>query len=224
MAHRREQCLPATQNIVTIDGFQCPTVCQDAEQNALLKAVLFTPWCCCSAKDCNSVLKFRHMMSNGDCAARLHTFARAWRLRQSELRVLAQRGEVRKAAARKRLTLRDTTFGSRRVEPRAEIEAGNEVRSVLLSYSLAALRRTMAAEGIRRILAFADMQCSWHIEQWSLAEYCAFVARDVVAHIELAAEARVKEGQRVLGKGQTATSRMKNRPLMTQGWRRARAS
>ena len=57
----------------------------------------------------------------------------------------------------------------------------------------------MAAEGMRRILAFADTQCSWHIEQCSLAEYCAFVARDVVAHIELAAEARAKEGQRALG-------------------------
>ena len=115
LAHRYEQCLKSTMDIVTIDGFQCPTVSQDPEQNALLKAMLFTPWCCCSAKDCNSVLKFRHMMSNGDSAARLHTFARAWRLRQSELHVLAQRAEERETAARKSLTLRDTTFGSRSI-------------------------------------------------------------------------------------------------------------
>ena len=31
-------------HVPTIDGFQCPTVEQDAEQNALLKAILFTPW------------------------------------------------------------------------------------------------------------------------------------------------------------------------------------
>ena len=31
-------------SVPTIDGFQCPTVEQDAEQNALLKAILFTPW------------------------------------------------------------------------------------------------------------------------------------------------------------------------------------
>merc|ERR1711994_586376 len=58
----------------------------------------------------------------------------------------------------------------------------------------------MAAEGLRRILAFAEMPCSWHSEQCTLAEYCAFVARDVLGHMELAAEARVKEGQRALGK------------------------
>ena len=204
LAHRYEQALKTSQDIVTIDGFQCPTVLQDAEQNALLKALLFTPWRCCCAQDCNSVMKFRHMMSNGDSAARLHTFARAWRLRQSELHVLAQRAEEREAAARKSLTLRDTTFGSRSMEPRAAIEAGNEVRSMLLSYSHAALRRTMTAEGIRRILAFAGMQCSWHSEQCTLAEYCAFVARDVLGHMELAAEARVKEGQRALRKDEDA--------------------
>ena len=44
------------------------------------------------------------------------------------------------------------------------------------------------------------MQCSWHIEQCTLAEYCAFVARDVLGHMELAAEARVKEGQQAQGK------------------------
>ena len=201
LAHRYEQCLKPIQDVVTIDGFQCPTLVQDVEQNALLKAMLFTPWRCCGPQECNSVLKFRHMMSNGECAARRHTFARAWRLRQSELHVLAERAEQREAAARKRLTLRDTTFGSRSMEPRASIDAGNEVRSMLLSYSQTALRRTMTAEGIRRILAFADMQCSWHIEQCTLAEYCAFVSRDVLGHMELAAEARVKEGQRALGKG-----------------------
>ena len=44
LAHLREQCLHMTQHIVTIDGFQCSPGYQDAEQNALLKAVLFTPW------------------------------------------------------------------------------------------------------------------------------------------------------------------------------------
>ena len=102
--------------------------------------------------------------------------------------------------ARKRLTLHDTTFASKCVEPRSLVDAGNEVRSMLLSYSKMVLRRTMAAEGIRRILAFAGMRCSWHSEQCTLAEHCAFVARDVLAHMELAAQARVKEGQRLLSK------------------------
>ena len=35
------------------------------------------------------------------------------------------------------------------------------------------------------------MLCTWQDEQCALAEFCAYVARDVVAHVDLAAEARV---------------------------------
>ena len=42
-------------SVPTIDGFQCPTVHQDAEQNALLKALLFTPFCCADPMTCGSV-------------------------------------------------------------------------------------------------------------------------------------------------------------------------
>ena len=51
-------------NVPTIAGFQCPTVHQDAEQNALLKALLFTPFCCTTPMTCGSVLNFRHMLSS----------------------------------------------------------------------------------------------------------------------------------------------------------------
>ena len=84
------------------------------------------------------MLQFLRMMSSGGSAARLHTFARAWRLRQSELHVLAQRAEERAAAARKRLSLRDATSGNRNIEPRTAIDVGNVVRSMLLNYSRAA--------------------------------------------------------------------------------------
>ena len=43
-------------NVPTIDGFQCPTVEQDAEQNALLKAILFSPWACTDPMTCGNVL------------------------------------------------------------------------------------------------------------------------------------------------------------------------
>ena len=43
-------------HVPTIDGFQFPTVEQDAEQNALVKAILFTPWSCTDAMTCGSVL------------------------------------------------------------------------------------------------------------------------------------------------------------------------
>ena len=53
--------------------------------------------------------------------------------------------------------------------------------------------RRQPNEAIRRILAFLGHICKWHPEQLTLAEYSAFVARDVLAHIELAATAKVKE-------------------------------
>ena len=45
---------------------------------------------------------------------------------------------------------------------------------------------------MRTILAFLGKPCRWHDEQCTLAEFSAYIARDVLAHIDLAAEARVK--------------------------------
>ena len=42
------------------------------------------------------------------------------------------------------------------------------------------------------MLAFSGCMCSWHGEQCTLAEFCAYIARDVISHIELAAEAKIK--------------------------------
>ena len=53
-------------HVPTIDGFQCPTVEQDAEQNALLKTLLFTPWSCTDPLQCGSVMNFRHFFSNNN--------------------------------------------------------------------------------------------------------------------------------------------------------------
>eukprot|EP00959_Pyramimonas_sp_CCMP1952_P413541 8665451-Pyramimonas_sp.AAC.1 len=50
----------------------------------------------------------------------------------------------------------------------------------------------MPAEAARRILAFSNHHCRWHEEQCTLAEFCAHAARDVLAHVGLAAEARAK--------------------------------
>ena len=50
----------------------------------------------------------------------------------------------------------------------------------------------MPAQALRQILAFCDQPHAWHDEQCTLAEFCAYIAADVMANIELAAEARVK--------------------------------
>ena len=145
-------------NVPTIDGFQCPTVHQDAEQNALLKALLFTPFCCTTPMTCGSVLNFRHMLSSSRGSGQLgagcafqststnqpassspdvgvalqsanesYTFKRAWKLRHSEIHVLAARADSRHAAARKHLVLADTALFAEMKEPRHEIEVGESI-------------------------------------------------------------------------------------------------
>ena len=50
----------------------------------------------------------------------------------------------------------------------------------------------MPSEALRSIMRFVGTKFSWHDEQCNLAEFSAYVARDVSAHIDFAAEARVK--------------------------------
>jgi hypothetical protein len=203
-------------SVPTVNGFQCPTVRQDAEQNALFKAILFTPWCCTDASKCGSVMNFQSLLSNGSSPqedgdasqlaassssscpppTRKYTFQRGWRLRRSEILVLADRADARCAAARKKLVMHDTVLFAERKEPLAAIEDGEAMKDAISSYCRKQLHRTMAANGLRLILEFAALPCKWHQEQCTLPEFCAYVARDVIAHIDLSAEARVKKPSR----------------------------
>ena len=51
--------------VPTIDGFQCPAMVQDAEQNALFKAILFSPWACTDVLSFGSPTMFTQLFSNG---------------------------------------------------------------------------------------------------------------------------------------------------------------
>ena len=55
-------------NVPTIHGFQCPTVQQDAEQNAILKTILFSPWRCTDPMQCGSVLMYKNLLSDNSSA------------------------------------------------------------------------------------------------------------------------------------------------------------
>jgi len=76
-------------------------------------------------------------------------------------------------------------------EPKKDIEEGEKLREFMSIYTRG-LKRTPPAHALRIILAFLGKPCRWHDEQCTLAEFSAYVARDVMAHIDLAAEARVK--------------------------------
>ena len=195
--------------VPTIDGFQCPTVEQDAEQNALFKSIFFTPWSCTNPMTCGHVSMYQGHLSNGNDSeggtpqsARAYTFERAWKLRCSEILVLAHRAQCRCMAARKRLVLADTTLFADMKEPKDKSEA-DEVRKVLRMIYLMRLRRTPPFQGIRIILAFLALPCKWHEEQCTVAEFTAYWSRDVLAHIDLAAEARVKKPSKPLQPDQT---------------------
>ena len=188
-------------SVLTIDGFQCPTVLQDAEQNALLKALLFSPFACTDPLRCGNTLNFRGLLSNNshghdcNCGASqpalspvlpclpqgcAYTYQRAWKLRKSEMEVLAQRAETRIGAARKRLVLADTILFADMKEPMAAIEYGEQVKMMLFTIFIRHLRRTPPLHGVRTILAFLGQPCRWHEEQCTLAEFSAYLGRDVM--------------------------------------------
>ena len=127
---------------------------------------------------------------------RAYTFQQAWRLRHSELQVLTGRADARRSTARKWLVLADTTTFAENKGPLAKAQAGEDIKRLFREFCRSRLQRTMPAQGLRVILAFLGFLSKWHPEQCTLAEFSAFVARDVIAHVDLAAEARVKKPTR----------------------------
>jgi hypothetical protein len=208
------QVVRVSIGVPVIEGFQCPSWEQDAEQNSLLKHVLFTPWYCDDAMDCGSHRKFERCFSNGDAIPlaadradevppppslagvrlrrRRYTLARGWCQRKVQILIEAERAEARQQAAQKYLTLADTTLWC---DTKAEKEALDEAKEWCMCGLQWArtLGGTIALEPLRRTLAFAGLAFRYHAEQCTLSEYASFVARDVMAHVDLAAEARKKE-------------------------------
>ena len=146
MANRYVQRILLTAvSVPTLDGFQCPTWDQDPEQNSLLKSMLFTPWVCGGPLLCGNSSRFRHMLARCGCSDRStecrdasqlaevsatqFTFERAWRLRCSEIHVLAARADTKCHAARKHLVMEDTTLFATMREPREAIRRGEDIKN-----------------------------------------------------------------------------------------------
>ena len=60
-----------------------------------------------------------------------------------------------------------------------------------------AMENPMAGHAARLILAFVSFPLKCHPEYCSLAEFSCYLVRDVVAHVDLAAEARAKQLRKV---------------------------
>ena len=180
-----QEVLWTRMNAPAIEGFQCMPWAQDPEDNSLFKALSFTPWACEGPLTCGSVSQYNHLLRNCGClAARPYSFERARRLRCAEIHVLAARADSRCRLALKRLVLADTTLFSELKEPQANLDEDELV--------LASLAHFARSQLVRRILAFSNHHCRWHEEKCTLAELRAYVARHVLAHVDIAAEARVK--------------------------------
>ena len=95
----------------------------------------------------------------------------------------------------------DTTLFAEVKEPRGAIQHGNEILDVLCTYARTALHRTMPLHAARVLLAFAGCCSKFHAEQCTLAEFSAYVIRDVISHMELAAEARIKKPSAAIDAG-----------------------
>ena len=78
-----------------------------------------------------------------EARARKYIFERAWRLRCSELHVLAQRADSRCHAAKKKLVLADTTLFAERKEPQHAIQEGEATKNLLRVVTIRKLQRTM---------------------------------------------------------------------------------
>ena len=114
------------------------------------------------------------LLSPAPAQERTHTFLRAWKLRKSEILVLAQRADRRSLASRKKLVMADTTLFAELKEPKSAIEEGEQVKELLMSlFGTKNLRRSPPTHGVRTILAFLGMSCKWHDEQCTLAEFSA---------------------------------------------------
>ena len=79
-----------------------------------------------------------------------------------------------------------------------KIEEAEKVRHIVMMLFFTCLRRSPPGHAIRTILAFRGLPCKWHEEQCSVAEFAAYISRDVMAHVDLAAEARVKKPRQQL--------------------------
>ena len=106
--------------------------------------MLFTPWVCGGPLLCGNSSRFRHMLARCGCSDRatesrdasqlaevsatLFTFERAWRLRCSEIHVLAARADTKCHAARKHLVMEDTTLFATLREPREAIRQGEDIK------------------------------------------------------------------------------------------------
>ena len=102
----------------------------------------------------------------------------------------AQGADAKYDAANKFLVLADTTLFFEIEEPKEELERGIQlIRDVRACSSTC---RRIPLRALQQLLAFSGLACPYHAEQGSLAEYCAYKAGGVLAHIDLAAEAKAR--------------------------------
>jgi len=198
----------------------CRSDVHGGEENAVYKAILFTPLRCPGAGSCADVLSCEAAVFLDQ--NNIHSFAAAWKARRAEIETLAQAGQEKTNRAKRIPVVKDTTVfkecsvarscdseqsGKDAAELLAQkIQESKEFAPTLIRLCLEQhlgnllekgdreLPRGMVWNNTERILQVIcqclDIHSGPHPDQLHLAEYVAYKARDVLFNLDLSVDAR----------------------------------
>ena len=221
LARSYVQRINTRPSIPIVIGMKCSTISADIEGNAQYKALLCTPWRCAGKGACQNFDQFAHMCAAKTCIPHTmptsHTFALGWKHRRSSIEVQAARAELKRHAGKRELVISDTT-PLRQFMPaqddttwnsssalRTSIQEGFDaqefpvsVQQIVQSFLCAthSACQVWGSDGHARCPEPAggcrSMIVRYHPEQLSMEEFVGHKLREVVFHIDLAAEAAIK--------------------------------
>ena len=193
-------------------GPSIPTIAQDIESNCLVKALLFQPLACKTAKTCASIENFAPLLAQvankQNAPQPVWSFAHAWKTERAHIECLADAAVMCEDAAHKQHSILDCVEFRTWVPPAPEQNSAvaaslrNILREIVVKYFPMSCLRLLAAflcvahENLEtcfgRNSSCIILSPGCHPEQPLLAEYAGRLARKVTTNIDLTAESRIK--------------------------------
>jgi len=171
--------------IPRIHGLQCPTLAQDAEGNAMMKAILFGLVECEGPGFCNHIGRFGAILGPGPSPCPAHkagvqllTFESFWRAHRARLEILANEAQQRSDNAKRIPVLRDTTLFKTWL-PEVPSQHSSRVRSIRAAVKDSCRFRYFPHRVSEHILAFL---CATHVRPWRFT-CCQYTPLDVFGRV-----------------------------------------
>lgn len=177
------------------------------EDNALYKAVFFSPMHCMGADECANPLICRQVIfpstDEDKNKGRAKRFAPAWKARRAEIEILADRAARKQAMSKRIGVIHDSTlFKAVPIGKSAATEQVFEQRMLQILFKQLVFdgmpRMTNAEHVLEQLLLFCDIPLPWHPEQSHLAEWQAYSAREILFNLDMSVEARNLAKQKAL--------------------------